>query len=199
MAEHGLVFILSGPTGCGKTTLSNRILEDYSPMLQRVITVTTRKPRQGEVSGQDYHFMSEEDFLKNVDAGAFFEHAEVYGKHYGVLKQSILDQVQAGRHVLVSIDVQGADTFRKNAVEVDWLQNRLVTIFVQPPTLNELRIRLIERNQDSREVIEDRLVIAKEEMKEYVNYDYCIPSSCKRTDYEAFQAIYLSERLKVRL
>ena len=103
--------MLSGPSGVGKTTLCSKLIEEFQDV-QRIITSTTRSPRNGEVNGVDYYFLSKEDFLKNVENGDFLENALVYGNYYGVQRTTILNQLNAAKNLIISLDVAGAETFK---------------------------------------------------------------------------------------
>ena len=191
MAEQSqpVLLVLSGPSGVGKTTVAHRLLEVNSN-LQRVVTCTTRAPREGEVDGQDYHFVTEDDFLTQIRAGGFLEHAEVYGNRYGTLKSSVQEALAAGRDVLIVNDVQGALTLSGMARQDNALGKALQTLFIVVPDVAELRARLEERAADEADTIEDRLAIAEAEMQQQGQFDYVIVSSTREADFERAQTIY---------
>jgi len=191
MAEQSqpVLLVLSGPSGVGKTTLAHRLLEANSN-LQRMVTCTTRAPREGEVDGQDYHFVTEEDFLNQIRAGGFLEHAEVYGNRYGTLKSSVQEALAAGRDVLIVNDVQGALTLSAMARQDNALGKALQTLFIVVPGVSELRARLEERAADEADTIEDRLAIAEAEMQQQGQFDHVIVSSTREADFERAQTIY---------
>ena len=139
---NGIILVISGPAGVGKTTLCDRLLKDYSPKLSRVITVTTRKPRKGEVNGVDYFFKTISDFKKLIRTNAFVEHAEIHGNLYGSLKSSILQLLENSHDVLLNIDIQGAASLKKLGAKSESLFNRIVTVFIMPLNLEDLRKRL---------------------------------------------------------
>ena len=129
---EGIVFVISGPAGVGKTTLCDRLLKEFDGTVSRVVTATTRKPRVGETPGNDYHFMSEEKFLRKVDEGAFIEHERVHGNLYGTLKQSILSGTggRAGNDYLLNVDVNGAFSLKKFSEEHPALRGSLFSVFI---------------------------------------------------------------------
>ena len=170
----------------------------YAPYLQRVITATTRQPRNGEKHGVDYYFFPKEEFLARVAADEFYEYATVYNNLYGSLKSEIHSKLSQGIDLMLSIDVQGVATFKKEAKKDPFLMNRLVSVFVFIPEISELKRRLQLRGLDSDEAIESRLAIASEENKQWVDFDYCIHGKTKEADFNAIQSIYLAEKLKVR-
>jgi len=191
MAEQSqpVLLVLSGPSGVGKTTVAHRLLEANSN-LQRMVTCTTRAPREGEVDGQDYHFVTEDDFLTQIRAGGFLEHAEVYGNRYGTLKSSVQEALAAGRDVLIVNDVQGALTLSAMARQDNALGKALQTLFIVVSDVAELRARLEERAADEADTIEDRLAIAEAEMQQQGQFDHVIVSSTREADFERAQTIY---------
>lgn len=195
-----LVLLISGPAGSGKTTLCDAMLEAYadSGALQRVVTSTTRPPREGETDGVDYYFFSAEEFERKVAAGDFFEHARVFQNRYGILKEEIHRKLERGVDILVNIDVQGAASFREAAREDAVLGDRLVTVFIMPPDREELRRRLEHRGQNAPEDMRMRLEIAEKEMDAWAHYHYVIPSGSREEDFQRIQAIYRAEKMRVR-
>jgi len=191
MAEQSqpVLLVLSGPSGAGKTTVAHRLLEANSN-LQRMVTCTTRAPREGEVDGQDYHYLTEDDFLTQIRVGGFLEHAEVYGNRYGTLKSSVQEALAAGRDVLIVNDVQGALTLSAMARQDNALGKALQTLFIVVPDVSELRARLEERAEDEANTIEDRLAIAESEMQQQGQFDHVIVSSTREADFERAQTIY---------
>ena len=191
MAEQSqtVLLVLSGPSGVGKTTVAHRLLEANANLL-RMVTCTTRLPREGEVDGQDYHFMTEAGFLAQIRAGGFLEHAEVYGNRYGTLKSSVQDAMAAGRDVLIVNDVQGALTLSAIARQDNALGKALQTLFIVVSDVSELRARLEERAADKADTIEERLAIAEAEMHQQDQFDHVIVSSTREADFERAQNIY---------
>lgn len=141
----------------------------------------------------DYHFLEEDDFLRKVQAGEFYEHARVHNRYYGSLKSEIRDKLARQMDLVLNVDVQGAQTFRENAKDDPELQKMLVTVFVLPISIGQIRERLQGRGKDSPREIERRLVTAEKEMADKVHFDHIIPSGTKEEDYQAFRAIYAAE------
>ena len=198
MAEtigDALLVIISAPSGGGKTTLCQKILET-NPNVVRAITCTTRPAREGERDGIDYYFLEETSFLKRVQAGEFLEHATVHGNHYGTLRGEVFERLKKGRDVLLSIDVQGAATVRAKAQKDPDLRKALVTVFVTPPSIAVLAERLKKRATDSPDTIEKRLSVARREIAEWVNYDYLIISATISEDVRRMQAILTAEKMR---
>ena len=129
----GIVFVISGPAGVGKTTLCERLIGEFSETVKRVVTVTTRKPRAGEVSGRDYHFLGREEFLKKVDQGAFIEYECIHDNYYGTLKETILSEIESpdGGDLLLNIDVNGASSLKEFAKTNKLLQGIVICVFVR--------------------------------------------------------------------
>jgi guanylate kinase len=191
-----LLVVISAPSGGGKTTLCNRLLESR-PNMTRAVTCTTREPRKGEKDGVDYHFFDAATFLKRLQAGNFLEHATVYGHSYGTLKSEVLDKLRKGHDVLLNIDVQGAATIRAHAQEDAELRNALVSIFLTPPGMEVLEKRLRGRNTDSEAVIQKRLSVARQEIAQWRNFDYLLLSATVDEDLRRTQAIIDAEKLRV--
>jgi len=189
----GILYLVSGPSGSGKTTLCRRAADEG--IAQYAVSATTRKPREGEVNGIAYHFLSIDEFKEKVDAKEFIEYANVHGNYYGTLKSEVITHLEAGRDIVMDIDVQGASFIRK--VENDLLQTCIVDLFVMPESEDELESRLRNRMTDSEEVIKLRLDNSIEEMARWNEYTYLLVSGNKDDDYEAFRNILFSERKKV--
>lgn len=193
----GLLLIVSGPAGSGKTTVCDRLLE-ASPELERVVTATTRSPRGTEKDGIDYHFLDASSFEQKANNGDFYEHAEVHGNRYGTLKSAVEDKLLSGINLLLNIDVQGAASFRKTAAADPLLRGHMATIFILPPDMKELERRLRGRGTDAEEEVQRRLKVAKEEIEQAGFYDYVLPSAGKEEDFARLSAIYRSEGMRVR-
>jgi len=193
-----LLMILAGPTGTGKTTLCDGMAAKYSG-IQRVITCTTRRPRDGEVNGVDYFFLSQEEFDMKVSKDAFLEHAQVHNKqhHYGTLKSETLDKLSDNCDLAMNIDVQGVAAFQKAAENDALLKQRLVTVFLMPRSLEEIEQRLIDRGTDDREEINRRLASAREEMLLWDTYDFCLISGSKEEDFSKIESIWKAEKQRV--
>jgi guanylate kinase len=196
-SEHtnGLLIVISAPSGGGKTTLCEQLLEHEANTV-RAITCTTREPREGEKDGEDYYFMDAQTFLKRVQAGNFLEHATVYGNSYGTLKSEVLGKLRAAKDVLLSIDVQGAATIRARAEEDAELKRALLTIFLAPPSMEVLEKRLKKRGKDSAGVINKRLAVARQEVAQARNFDYVMISSSIGEDLRKMQSIIIAEKLR---
>ena len=192
----GIVFIISGPAGSGKTTICDGLIEKES--LQRIITSTTRSPRQGEINGLDYHFLTPDNFKRKIKEDAFYEYATVHNNYYGTQKLDIINPILAGQNLLLNIDVQGAETITKKASADRDLKEHIVTIFIMPPSLAELKKRLKNRGADSKEEIDRRLIVARSEMKQEKHYDYTIISQSKSEDLNTMLEIYKEEISRMR-
>ena len=190
-----LLIVLSAPSGAGKTTLCNGLLAADSG-ISRAITCTTRPPRPGERADVDYHFLSETEFERRVQADEFLEHAVVHGHRYGTLKQEVLERLRSGLDVILNIDVQGAATVRSRAADDSTLAAALVTVFLTVPSVAVLETRLRSRAQDSEEVIQRRLSAARQEAARWREFDYLIVSGSKEEDLLRLKAIVTAERLR---
>jgi guanylate kinase len=193
--NNGLLLLISGPSGAGKTTLFESLLS-ANPGTVRAITCTTRPPRDGEKDGVDYYFLDAGDFLKRVQAGNFLEHATVFGNSYGTLKAEVLNKIRASKDVLLNVDVQGAAAIKARAEDDEELKAALVTIFLAPPSFRTLQERLEKRNLDSPTIIQKRLSVARHEIAQWRHFDYLIVSSTIEHDLEKVQAIMVSEKLR---
>ncbi len=167
MNTQPLFIVLSAPSGCGKSTLIDMLLQEY-PDLEYSISCTTRKPRGEEEDGLDYHFLTVERFRELLAEDAFLEHAEVHGNYYGTLKQPIVDVLNLGHSIILDIDVVGAAKVRHYVMHhlppTDPLRAGYMDIFINPPSMEELRARLEGRGTDAPDVIERRLANAEGEM-----------------------------------
>ena len=190
-----LLFIVSSPSGGGKTTICNGLLE-RDPNIRRAITCTTRPPRPHEVNGQDYYFLSDEEFHRRLKRGEFLESASIHGHFYGSPRKDVETSLSQGRDVLLAIDVQGAAAVRQLAQKHNVLHQALVDIFLLPSSLEVLEKRLKKRGTDSPESIRARLVVAREEIKHASEYQHIITSGSIEDDIAALQAIVESERRK---
>jgi len=194
MSERtGILLVVSGPSGSGKTTLC-RLLAD-SGEVRYSISCTTRPPRPGEENGKDYHFLSKEDFFHRLEAGDFLEHAVVHGNLYGSLKSEVVAHLNAGRDVVMDIDVQGADQIRQ-CPDAD-IRRAFLDLFVMPPSEEILHQRLSNRGTDSAEVIALRMHNALEEMRHWRKYGYRLVSTTVEEDFVQGLALITGERLRV--
>jgi guanylate kinase len=190
----GILFVLSAPSGAGKTTLCSALR--HKPDFVYAVSCTTRTPRAGEVEGEDYQFLSKEEFDRRVSAGHFLEHAEVHGNNYGTLKEPVVKNLRNGIDVLVDIDTKGAATIRAS---VDpFIIEALVDVFIMPPNLEELRRRLMKRGTETEEQIATRLQNAASEMERWREYKYTIISGSMEEDIEKFRAVMRAERYQSR-
>jgi guanylate kinase len=187
--RRGVLLALSSPSGAGKTTLSKRLLSQ-NPDVILSVSATTREARPGETDGQDYHFLSVDDFKAKADAGYFFEWAEVFGRHYGTPKTPVMEAVEEGRDVVFDIDWQGAQALAEQAPE------DTVRVFILPPSLALLEDRLRKRGQDSPDIIRNRMARAKDEISHWHEYDYVIVNDDFARALEKLNQILHAERLK---
>lgn len=190
--RHGIVFVISAPSGGGKSTLLRMLGNE--PDFVYSVSCTTRQPRAGEVDGRDYHFLSVAEFERRVAAGEFLEHALVHGNRYGTLKQTVQDSLSAGHDVLMDVDIQGAAQIRANADAR--MSGALVDIFLMPPNMVELERRLRRRNTETAEQLALRLSNAAGEMTQWRSYRYVIISGSPDDDFRNFRAIMLAERMR---
>jgi len=187
--QNGSVFVLSAPAGTGKTTLVRMLSEEFSCVVES-ISCTTRPPRPGEVNGKDYHFLSKMQFEEKIRQGDFLEYAEVFGHYYGTSQSYVLMQQAMGKHVFLVIDTQGAMQLKQRQFPAAY-------IFLSPPSLVELKDRLIKRKTESVEVIEKRLSWAKAEMQKIAHYDYHIVNDSLDLAYAILRSIVVAEEHRV--
>ncbi len=197
--RRGLMLILSSPSGAGKTTLSRRILEQYknAPAHEAIVmsvSVTTRAMRVGEVQGKDYFFVDEPTYKQMVERGEMLEHARVFDHYYGTPAAFVREHIEKGVDVLFDIDWQGtkqlAEQNRKNA------QDNVVSIFILPPSMDELERRLRARAQDSDEVVAKRMSKARSEISHWQEYDFVLINQDLDQTHEKINSILKAERLK---
>jgi len=195
-SRYGILFVLSAPSGAGKTTLVDALRKTSEFVYS--VSCTTRPARAAEAEGQDYQFLTEPEFTTRVKAGEFLEHAKVHGHHYGTLLRPIVEHLKSGRDVLIDIDTQGAATIRNSKDK--FIRDSLADVFIMPPDVEELRRRLTRRGTETTEQIEARLKAAIREMESWPQYRYTIISRTTDEDLQKFRHIvnaerYLSRRL----
>jgi guanylate kinase len=195
-SRRGILFVVSAPSGAGKTTLVERIRQ--TPNLFYSVSCTTRARRAGEIDGEDYQFLSDADFRERVEKGEFLEHAQVHGDHYGTLREPVVTSLKSGKDVLIDIDTQGAAAIRNCSDPL--VRAALADVFIMPPDLEELRIRLRKRGTETAEQIDSRVATAAREMELWRDYRYTIISGSVEEDLQRFRKImeaesYLSRRL----
>lgn len=187
--RRGLMLVLSSPSGAGKSTISRALLE-RDDRLAMSVSVTTRPPRPGEVDGVHYFFKTKEECDRMVVEGEFLEHAKVFDNYYGTPRQPVENALASGRDVLFDIDWQGTQQLAQTARE------DLVSVFILPPSIEELETRLRGRAQDPEEVVAKRMAKASDEMSHWPEYDYVIVNVDVETSIAQVQAILQAERLK---
>jgi guanylate kinase len=187
--RRGLLLVLSSPSGAGKTTITRRLL-DRDPLLTLSISVTTRPKRPGEVDGADYYFVPPAEFERMVRGGELLESALVFGHSYGTPKKPVEEALRQGRDVIFDIDWQGTQQLAQNAPD------DLVSIFVLPPSIEELAQRLRSRAQDSDDVVASRMAKASDEMSHWAEYKYIIVNRDIDESLRDVQSILAAERLK---
>lgn len=190
MTRRGLLIILSSPSGAGKSTLAGR-LRAWDNTLQFSVSATTRAPREGEVNGKDYYFVSVPEFQAQVAEGGMLEHARVFGNYYGSPKAPVQSAIESGRDVLFDIDWQGAQQISNSA-----LQEHVLSIFILPPSITELHRRLVSRGQDAPEVIEGRMQKSWDEISHWDGYDYVLVNDDLDETEAQLKTIISAERLR---
>ena len=190
LQRRGLMFILSSPSGAGKTTIAHRLLAEEGSELRMSVSVTTRPMRPGEVDGQDYFFVDGAEFKRLVEADAFFEWAEVFGHCYGTPKAQIREQLKRGEDFLFDIDWQGTQQLYQRA------QGDVVRVFLLPPSIAELEQRLRSRGTDSDAVIRGRMERARAEISHWDAYDYVVINDDIETCFAKVKMILEAERMR---
>lgn len=189
VARRGLMFVLSSPSGAGKTTLSRMLLAN-DPGVELSISVTTRAPRPGEIDGRHYHFIRQDEFDSMASKGELLEWARVFGHCYGTPRKPVETALAGGRDVLFDIDWQGTQQLNEKA------RSDLVSVFVLPPSGEELERRLRSRAQDTEQVIRERMTKAADEMSHWAEYDYVVVNHDLDRAFAEVRAIIAAERLK---
>ena len=184
------MLVLSSPSGCGKTTVSNMLVRDKGNNIVRSVSVTTRLPREGEVNGKDYFFVNKEEFSRLCDSGEMLEHAEVFGNLYGVPRKCVEENIRNGTNTLFVIDWQGA--FRL----MDIMKKAVVSVFIIPPSMEELSRRLRSRSREDSTAVEIRLKGAAFEISHCYYYDYVIVNEDAEKTAQQIGDILSAERVK---
>ena len=184
------MLVLSSPSGAGKSTISRALLEKH-PDLTMSVSATTRPMRPGEVEGKDYYFIDKAKFEDMVVDGDFLEHAQVFDNYYGTPRPPVVKALEQGKDVLFDVDWQGTQQLRQNA------RDDLVSIFILPPSVEELERRLYTRGQDPEDVVKKRMAKATSEMSHWAEYDYIIINEAIEHSVREAEAILSAERLKL--
>lgn len=190
LPRRGLMFILSSPSGAGKTTIAKKLLAAEDGAVAMSVSVTTRPMRPGEVDGRDYHFTEEAEFRQRVEQDAFLEWAEVFGNLYGTPRAEVVQGLEQGRDFLFDVDWQGAQQLSQRAGA------DVVSVFLLPPSIAELEHRLRSRGTDSEEVIRGRMDRAKAEMSHWSEYDYVVVNDDIEACFAKVHTVLQAERLK---
>lgn len=188
-AEHsGKLFIISGPSGAGKGTICQRLVEESKVEIS--VSMTTRNPRPGEIDGKSYYFTEREDFLTEIEKGGFLEYAEVYGNFYGTPREKVIEKLSNGVDVVLEIDIQGA-------LKVKEAYPNGIFIFILPPSMAELRKRITGRGSETEEAINLRLSQTLEEVSYIDKYDYCVVNGDLEEAVARVKAIVMAEHSRV--
>ena len=187
--RRGITLVLSSPSGAGKTSLSRKLLEKNKKLFLSV-SCTTRPPRPGEVNESDYFFIEESKFNEMQKNNEFLESAKVFDHYYGTPKKPIMDALDSGMDILFDIDWQGTQQLMNS------LQDDLIKVFVLPPSAKELERRLLQRNQDSDEIVKGRMSKASNEISHYAEYDYIIVNENFEESLSNIESIIIAEGLK---
>ncbi len=182
--KRGLLFVVSAPAGTGKTTLVRRLCQEF-PSVIASISYTTRQPREGEIASVDYHFITLEEFKKKIATDEFLEYVQLYGDYYGTSRLWVEGKQKLGKHVVLVIDTQGAAKLRGKIP--------FISIFISPPSLEELKRRLVGRQTDSDEVIKRRLEWAKTELAAAYAFDYQLVNDDLEIAYQNLKNIFIAE------
>ena len=186
--KQGIMFILSSPSGAGKTTMT-KMLAAKNQNCEISISHTTRKPRINENNGKDYHFINRKQFEELINKGSFFEYATIFGNLYGTLRNPVLKFLNLGKDVLFDIDWQGTQQLKKIIKNI-----KLVAIFILPPSTKILKSRLVNRDQDGKQLVEQRMKIFKEEVLHWMEYDYVVINDDLNICFEQINSIVDCEK-----
>jgi guanylate kinase len=190
--KAGLIYVISAPSGAGKTTVIKEFLKKHKKDFVLSVSVTTRKPRKNEKDGRDYFFYTKDKFREHIKKGSFLEYAGVLSNYYGTLKKTVISAINKGKNVIMDIDVQGAAKIRRK------MRDKCVTIFIVPSSsrsLAELRKRLLNRRTETKQDVQKRLALAKKELKEKDKYDYIVVNKDLAKAVKDIETIYLKNRI----
>ena len=187
--NKGLLIVVSGPSGAGKGTICKELLEKHDDLFISV-SATTRQPRAGEVDGVNYHFITKEDFIKRVEQKDFLEYAEVYGNYYGTPKSRVEEMIDSGKNVILEIDIQGALKVKENFKEG-------VFIFILPPSMEELKQRIIKRGSETPESLMRRFKSAYQEINYISKYNYAVVNDVVDVAVSKIEGIITAEKCRV--
>lgn len=187
--DEGLLIVISGPSGCGKGTICKKLLE-RNDSLNLSISTTTRKPRKGETDRENYFFIGEDDFKKMIENDQLLEYANVYGNYYGTPKEFVLEKLKNGKDVLLEIDIQGA-------LKVREVYKKGIFIFILPPSMEELKSRIVNRGTETKKDIEKRFESAYNELKFVKEYDYAVINDDVSNAVEVIEVIIAAEKHRV--
>jgi len=190
LKKKGTLFVISAPSGAGKTTLVDKVLKSC-PNVVRSVSMTTRNIRKGEKAGHDYIYVSKEKFKRIIKASGFLEYAQVFDKYYGSQKKFIEAQLKKKKDIILTIDVQGAMKIKKI------MKDNAVFIFILPPKFSDLKKRLLKRKTDSAKEIANRLKVAKQEIEYLKYYDYQIINDDRKIAYQQLLSIFVSTKCKI--
>lgn len=188
MKDRGLLLVISGPSGAGKGTICKALMEKNTMWLS--VSATTRQPRNGEIPGKNYFFISHEEFHARIEKGDFLEYAEVYGNYYGTPKSNVIDMLESGKDVILEIDIQGAlkvkDAFPEG-----------IFIFILPPSMEELKQRIINRGSETPESLMTRFMSAYKELNYVSKYNYAVVNDTVEAAAKKIESIVIAERCRV--
>lgn len=188
MIKKGLLIVISGPSGTGKGTVCKALLQQNDFWIS--ISATTRAPRKGEVDGENYYFLTKEDFLKRIDKDDFLEYAEVYGNFYGTPKSNVLEKLEDGKDVILEIDIQGALKVKENYPDG-------VFIFILPPSMEELKKRITNRGTETEESLMTRFKSAYQEINYVSKYNYAVVNDTVEEAVRKIECVIAAERCRV--
>lgn len=189
---RNFILVVSGPSGVGKSTLLSKLFTEFKEELYFSISSTTRSPREGEINGKHYFFVTQQEFEQGIENEEFLEWAKVHKNYYGTSLKQTQNALEKGKIVVFDIDVQGFNIVKEK------LKDKIVSVFIMTPNKEELKKRLIKRNTDTMEDLEKRLENARDEMKELFKYDYLIINDDLERSYEALKSILIAQKIKTK-